>query len=91
MHVFYYWIPYSNEKYHQNRLVLARKTVLFYFSGILVGISMPNPRRCMKTVTIRSMSTGGYEVINITLNLAPLRTKSELSPSLRRVGGRVDT
>ena len=47
--VFYYRIPYSNEKYHKNLLVLARKTVLFYFSGILVVISMPNPEEvCMK-------------------------------------------
>ncbi len=30
-HVFYYRIPYSNGKYHKNRLVLARKTELFYF------------------------------------------------------------
>ena len=31
MHVFYYRIPYSNGKYHKNRLVLARETELFYF------------------------------------------------------------
>ena len=31
MQVFYYRIPYSNGKFHQNRLVLARKNVLFYF------------------------------------------------------------
>ena len=30
-HVFYYRIPYSNGKYHKNRLVLARETELFYF------------------------------------------------------------
>ena len=30
-HIFYYRIPYSNEKYHKNRLVLARKTELIYF------------------------------------------------------------
>ena len=30
-HVFYYRIPYSNGKYHKNRLVLARETELLYF------------------------------------------------------------
>ena len=76
MHVFYNRIPYSNEKYHKNGLVLARKTELFYFSRKVVGISTPNLDDVCRQARAKKVTVGSAK--NLHLHLAVYHNYHEI-------------